>query len=156
MLVVAVPLQRTRFRHSPPQGSQTLGVTAPQGVPFAQVAAQLSVPPHASPTSPQYCWTPLALVQLTFWQPGPPTHTLLPPHTQPLPAAEQSVPHASELPQPSPTVPQYWPPEAGLQVSEVHTPGGPLHMLFWQTQPVFGQVTAQASELPQPSPMSPQ
>jgi hypothetical protein len=65
MLVVAVPLQRTRFKHRPPQGSQTLGVTAPQGVPFAQVAAQLNVPPHASPTPPQYCWTPLALVQLT-------------------------------------------------------------------------------------------
>jgi hypothetical protein len=156
MLVVAVPLQRTRFKHRPPQGSQTLGVTAPQGVPFAQVAAQLNVPPHASPTPPQYCWTPLALVQLTFWQFGPPTHTLLPPHSQPLPAVEQSVLQASELPQPSPTVPQYWPPEAGLQVSDVHTPAGPLHRLFWQIHPLLGQVAAQASELPQPSPMVPQ
>jgi hypothetical protein len=78
------------------------------------------------------------------------------PHTQLLPAVEQSVPHASELPHPSPTVPQYCPPVAGLQVSEVHTLGGPLHKLFWQIQPALGQVAPQASELPQPSPMSPQ
>jgi hypothetical protein len=96
------------------------------------------------------------LLQLSFWQFGPPTHTLLPPHSQPLPAVEQSVLQASELPQPSPTVPQYWPPEAGLQVSDVHTPAGPLHRLFWQIHPLLGQVAAQASELPQPSPMVPQ
>jgi hypothetical protein len=123
---------------------------------LAQVAAQLKVPPQASPTSPQYCWTPLALVQLTFWQLGPPTHTLLLPHTQPVPADEQSVPQLSELPQPSPTVPQYLPPEAGLQVSAVQTGGAPLHKPPWQVHPVFGQVAPQSSELPQPSPMTPQ
>jgi hypothetical protein len=96
------------------------------------------------------------LLQETFWQLGPPTHTLLLPHTQPLPAAEQSALHTSELPQPSPTVPQYRPPEAGLHVSAVQTLGEPLHRLLWQVHPVLGHVLPQASELPQPSPMSPQ
>jgi len=157
MLVVAVPLQRTRFRHKPPQGSQTLAVIAPQGVLFAHVAGQPSVAPQPSPTLPQYCCTPLALLQVTGRQPGPPTQELLLPHTQPLPAAEQSVPQLTELPQPSPMVPQYWPPVAGLQVRGVQPAVGPaLHRLLWQVQPVFGQVVPQSSELPQPSPMTPQ
>jgi hypothetical protein len=79
------------------------------------------------------------------------------PHTQPLPAAEQSVPQARELPQPSPMVPQYRPPEAGLQVKCVQPAVGPaLHRLLWQVHPVLLQVVPQSSELPQPSPMIPQ
>ena len=95
------------------------------------------------------------MLQVSFWQLGPPTHTLLP-HTQLVPALEQSVLQLSEPPQPSPTVPQYWPPDAGLQVSAVQTPGDPLHKPPWQVHPVFGQVVPQSSELPQPSPMTPQ
>jgi hypothetical protein len=93
------------------------------------------------------------LPQVSFTQLGPPTHVLLLPHTQPLPAAEQSVLQLSELPQPFPMVPQYWPPEAGLQVSGVQTPGGPLHSLSWQVQPDLLQVFPQSRGLPQPSPM---
>jgi len=78
------------------------------------------------------------------------------PHNQPLPAAEQSVPQSSELPQPSPMFPQYWPPDGGLQARGVHAGGWPLHRLFWQFHPVFVQVVPQSSELPQPSPMAPQ
>jgi hypothetical protein len=100
--------------------------------------------------------SPLEATQVSGWQVEPPTHTLLPPHTQPLPAAEQSVLQLSELPQPSPMAPQYWPLEVGLQVTGVQTAIGPLHRLSWQVHPVFGQVAPQASELPQPSPMSPQ
>jgi hypothetical protein len=81
---------------------------------------------------------------------------LLLPHTQPLPAAEQLVLQASESPQPLPMVPQYWPLEVGLQVTGVQTAGGPLHRLFWQIHPSWGQVAPQLSEFPQPSPMSPQ
>jgi hypothetical protein len=81
---------------------------------------------------------------------------LLPPQTQPGPTAEKSVLQGSESPQPLPMVPQYWPPEVGLQVTGVQTAGGPLHRLFWQIHPSFGQVAGQLSELPQPSPMSPQ
>jgi hypothetical protein len=73
----------------------------------------------------------------------------------PLPAAEQSAPQASELPQPSPMLPQYRPPEAGVQLTGVQV-GPPLHRLFWQVHPLFVQVVPQASELPQPSPMVPQ
>ena len=157
MLVVAVPLQRTRFRHRPPQGSQTLAVIAPQGVPFAHAGGQLRVAPQASPTSPQYCCTPLALLHVTGTQPVPPTHELLLPHTQPLPAAEQSVPQLSEPPQLSPIVPQYRPPVSGLQVSGVQPAVGPaLHRLPWQVHPLFVQVLPQSSEFPQPSPMVPQ
>jgi hypothetical protein len=109
MLVVAVPLQRTRLRHRPPQVSQTLAAKAPQATPLAQVAGQggSRVPPQPSPMSPQYCCTPSALLQVAATHPSPPTHTLpLRGHTQPLPAAEQSVPQSSEPPQPSPMVPQ--------------------------------------------------
>jgi len=62
----------------------------------------------------------------------------------------------SELPQPSPMVPQYWPPEAGVQVSGVQTPGAPLHRLSSQVHPLLLQMLPQSSELPQPSPMVPQ
>jgi hypothetical protein len=108
MLVVAPPSQRTCFKHKLPQLSQTLAVTAPQGTPpsVEQVAGQLKVPPHASPILPQYCCTPLAFLQAAFTQSGPPTHTLLL-HVQLVPAAEQSMPQSSELPQPSPMLPQY-------------------------------------------------
>ena len=156
MLVVAPLSQRTCFRHRLLQLSQTLAVTAPQGTPFEQVAGQLSVAPQPSPMSPQYCCPPLALLQLTFAQPAPPTHAFLLPHSQPLPAVEQSALQVSELPQPSPMVPQYWPPEAGLQVSDVQAGAWPLHRLFWQAQPLLVQEVPHSSELPQPSPMVPQ
>jgi hypothetical protein len=80
----------------------------------------------------------------------------LPPHSQPLPAAEQSVPQSSEWPQPSPMVPQYWPPEAVLQVNGVHAGGWPLHRLSWQVHPVFVHAVPQLTVDPHPSPMSPQ
>src|ERR1700690_2958454 len=134
MLVVAPPAQATCFRHRLPQ-LQTWAEL--QVVPVGHVDGQVSVPPHPSPMEPQYCCTPLAVLQATFTQSGPPTQTLLLPHTQLVPEAEQSVPQASELPQPSPTVPQYCPPEAGLQVSDVHTSGNPLHRPPWQVHPVL-------------------
>jgi len=43
-----------------------------------------------------------------------------------------------------------------VQVSGVHTPGDPLHRLFWQVQPDLLQVSPQSSGLPQPSPIVPQ
>jgi len=103
MLVMAPPSQLTWFRHRLPQ-LQTWAEA--QAVPAGQLVGQLSVPPQPSPISPQYCCTPLALLQATFTQSAPPTHTLLLPHTQLVPEAEQSVPQASALPQPSPMVPQ--------------------------------------------------
>jgi hypothetical protein len=106
--------------------------------------------------SPQYCCTPLALLQETLTQSGPPTHTFLLPHTQLLPEAEQSAPQGSGLPQASPTVPQYCPPDAGLQVSGVHTPIGPLHKPPSQTHPVFVHVAGHLTVPPHPSPRSPQ
>jgi hypothetical protein len=105
---------------------------------------------------PQYCCTPLVLLQETLWQSGPPTHTLLLPHTQLVPEAEQSVPHGSALPQPSPTVPQYWPPEVGLQSSGVQIGGLPLHNPSWHAHPVFAQVVPQSTFDPHPSPTTPQ
>jgi hypothetical protein len=127
-----------------------------QVVPAGQVVGQPSVPPQLSPMSPQYCCTPLALLHVTFTQSGPPTHTFLLPQTQLGPEAEQSAPQESELPQLSPTVPQYWPPEAGLQVSGVHTPGGPLHKPPSQSHPVFVHVVPQSTFDPHPSPTTPQ
>ena len=69
----------------------------------------------------------------------------------------QVVPQSSELPQPSPMMPQYWSPLAVAQVRGVQPAVGPaLHRLFWQVHPVFVQVVPQSSELPHPSPMAPQ
>jgi hypothetical protein len=116
---------------------------------------QLSEPPQPSPTVPQY-WPPAAGLQVIFEQLVPPTHMLLLPHPQPLPDAEQSVPQLSELPQPSPTIPQYWPPAAGLQATGVHIPVGPLHKPSWHCHPVFVQVVPQCAVDPHPSPISPQ
>jgi hypothetical protein len=156
MLVVAPPSQRTCFRHRLAQLSQTWAEIPPQGKPFEHATGQLTVPPQPSPMSPQYCCTPLASLQVIFTQSAPPTQAFWPPHTQPLPAAEQSAPQSSELPQPSPMVPQYWPPVAGSQVSGVQAGGWPLQRLSWQVQPVLLHVVPQFSELPQPSPMIPQ
>jgi hypothetical protein len=50
-------------------------------------------------------------------------------------------------------VPQYWPPEAGVQDSGVQTAGGPLHRLSSQVHPLLLQVLPQSNGLPQPSPM---
>jgi hypothetical protein len=68
----------------------------------------------------------------------------------------QVLPQSSELPQPSPMVPQYWSPFAVVQVNGVQTGGSPLHRLSLQVHPVLLQVVPQSSELPQPSPMIPQ
>jgi hypothetical protein len=69
----------------------------------------------------------------------------------------QVVPQSSELPQPSPMVPQYWSPLAVVQVSGVQPAVGPaLHRLLWQVHPVFVHTVPQCSVEPQPSPMSPQ
>jgi hypothetical protein len=106
--------------------------------------------------SPQYCCTPSALLQVTFVvQSGPPTQTFLL-HSQPVPAAEQSVPQSSEWPQRSPTVPQYWPPAAGLQEIGVHTSIEPLHRLVSQSHPAFLHVAPQSTFPPHPSPTTPQ
>src|SRR5208283_5259759 len=155
ILVVAPPSQWTWLWHRLTQVPQTFAMVAPQVMPAGQVAGQLSVPPQPSPMLPQYCCGPLASLQVTCTQLGPPMHTLLLPHAQPLPAAEQSVLHTNELPQPSPMVPQYWPPEAGVQVTGTQVEP-PLHRLFWQVQPALVHVVPQSSELPQPSPMVPQ
>ena len=77
------------------------------------------------------------------------------PHAQPLPEAEQSVPQSSELPQPSPTIPQYWPP-AGVQVFAGHIPVCPLHKPPVHCHPGFVHVVPQCAVDPHPSPMSPQ
>jgi DNA gyrase inhibitor GyrI len=72
------------------------------------------------------------------------------------PVLLQVLPQSSELPQPSPMVPQYWSPLAVAQVSGVQFGGSPLHRLSLQVHPLFVQVVPQSNELPQPSPMSPQ
>jgi hypothetical protein len=66
---------------------------------------QDTVDPHPSPMSPQY-WSPFAVVQASGTQPavGPALHRL---SWQAHPVFAQVVPQASELPQPSPMVPQY-------------------------------------------------
>ena len=122
------------------------------------MAGQLTVPPQASPMSPQYCWTPLLLLQVVFTQVGPPTQVFLVlSHCQPEPAAEQSEVQSFELPQPSPMVPQYRPPPAGVQDTGTQPAAGPaLHWLFWQVQLVVLQVVPQWTVPPHPSPMSPQ
>jgi hypothetical protein len=72
------------------------------------------------------------------------------------PAFVHVLPQSSELPHPSPTIPQYWSPFAVVQAKGVHTPTPPLHRWFWQVQPVLLQVLGQSSELPHPSPTVPQ
>jgi hypothetical protein len=148
-------LQVVFMQEGPPR--HTLPVSGhPQPLPEAeQSVPQLSEPPQPSPTVPQY-WPPAAGLQVIFEQLVPPTHMLLLPHPQPLPDAEQSVPQLSELPQPSPTIPQYWPPAAGLQATGVHIPVGPLHKPSWHCHPVFVQVVPQCAVDPHPSPISPQ
>jgi hypothetical protein len=96
----------------------------------------------------------LDATQVSGVQLGPPLHRLFW-QLHPLPAAEQSVLQTRELPQPSPMVPQYRPPKAGLHATGVQV-GPPLHRLFWQVHPLLVQAVPQASELPQPSPMVPQ
>jgi hypothetical protein len=97
----------------------------------------------------------LALLQVVLGQLGPPTHTLLL-QTHPLPAAEQSVPQSSEWPQLSPTVPQYCPPVASLQVNGVQTSFGPLHKPLSQTHPLLLHVVPQFTDDPHVSPSTPQ
>ena len=72
------------------------------------------------------------------------------------PGFVQVFPQSTELPQPSPTTPQYWSPFVVVQASGVHTPAPPLHRWSWQAHPFLLQVLPQSSELPQPSPMVPQ
>jgi hypothetical protein len=106
--------------------------------------------------SPQYC-PPSAGLQEILWQAGPPTHTFLLPHTQsPLaPAVEQSVPQSTARPQPSPTIPQYWPPAAGLQEIAGQS-FGPLHKPSWQVHPALAHVVPQSTFPPHLSPSTPQ
>jgi hypothetical protein len=68
----------------------------------------------------------------------------------------QVLPQSTELPQPSPTIPQYWSPLVVVQASGVQTAAPPLHRWSWQVHPLFVQVVPQSSELPQPSPIVPQ
>jgi hypothetical protein len=153
MLVVAPPSQVTRLAHSL---SQLQTWAALQAVPSGQAVGQLNVPPHPSPMSPQYC-PPSAGLQEILWQAGPPTHTFLLPHTQsPLaPAVEQSVPQSTARPQPSPTIPQYWPPAAGLQEIAGQS-FGPLHKPSWQVHPALAHVVPQSTFPPHLSPSTPQ
>jgi len=64
------------------------------------------------------------------------------------------VAQSSELPQPSPMVPQYWSPFSVVQVSGTQPEVGPaLHCLSWQVHPVFVHVVPQFTVDPHPSPM---
>jgi len=85
--------------------------------------------------------------------PGPALHKLF---WQVQPDLLQVLPQSSELPHPSPTIPQYWSPFAVVQARGVQTPIGPLHRLSWQVHPLLLHVVPQLSELPHPSPMVPQ
>jgi hypothetical protein len=109
------------------------------------------LPPQLSPTTPQY-WPPIGLqlsrfVQLAAGVPQTPV-TFAPPQVW---GALQLM-QSSDPPQPSPIMPQYWPPPAIAQVSGVQPAG--THSPPLQTWP-FAQVP-QSSERPQPSPIMPQ
>ena len=118
-------------------------------MPLSQ-APQSIVLPQLSPTTPQY-WPPIGLqlrrlVQLVSGVPHAPG-TYAPQVWGALQPWQ-----SREAPQPSPILPQYWPPPATAQVSGVqfagtHSP--PLH-----TWPV--PQLPQSSARPQPSPILPQ
>jgi hypothetical protein len=80
--------------------------------------------------------------------------TPLPPQVWP---AGHAVGQLSECPQPSPTVPQYWPPVGvqvvATQVAEPHRLATPLPPQVW---PAGHDVVPQSTVPPQPSPIMPQ
>jgi hypothetical protein len=120
-----------------------------------QVLPQSSELPQPSPMIPQY-WSPLAVVQFRGTQPavGPALHRW---SWQSQPAFVQVAAQSTELPQPSPMVPQYWSPDAVVQVLATQPEVGPaLHRPSTHTQPALGQVEPQSSVPPQPSPMASQ
>ncbi len=80
--------------------AQTPGTLAPQVDPVGQLP-HASVPPHPSPTMPQYRTLPE--LQVSGTHPA----SVQTPEVQPCPAGQ--APQSSPRPQPSPTVPQYLP-----------------------------------------------
>src|SRR5436190_558913 len=109
------------------------------------------LPPQLSPTTPQY-WPPIGLqlrrfVQLDAGVPHTPA-MLAPPQVW---GALQLM-QSSGPPQPSPIIPQYWPPPAIAQVSGMQPAG--THSPPLQTWPPAQ--APQSSERPQPSPIGPQ
>ena len=122
---------------------------------FVQVVPQSSELPHPSPMVPQY-WSPFEVVHTIGTQPavGPALHRWLW-HSQP--AFVQVAAQSTELPQPSPMVPQYWSPDAVVQVLAKQPDVGPaLHRPSTHRHPALGQVEPQSRVPPQPSPMAPQ
>jgi hypothetical protein len=112
---------------------------------------QLSEPPQPLPMVPQY-WPPVDGVHVPW------VHALGGnPHTPVTPAPPQvsgavQLPHSSNDPQPSPMVPQYWPPVGGLQVAGAQNVG----MQMPELQVCPAPHTPQSRLPPQRSPMTPQ
>jgi hypothetical protein len=132
---------------------QAFGMPAPPQVwPVGQLLPQSTEPPQPSPMTPQN-GAPLT-EQARFGTQPVGAHrfeTPPPPHAWPV----GQPPHASCASQPSPIVPQYWPP-AGLQVSFVQFG---LPQTFGRFAPhtvPFGQALPQSTWPPQPSPITPQ
>src|SRR6185436_11287092 len=131
---------------------QTLGMPPPPQVSPALVQApQSMLPPQLSPTTPQY-W-PLLCVHWVFMQPTgmlPQTPGVpLPPQVSP---AGQGAEQLRPWPQPSPIIPQYWPPIT-VQVRGAQ-PLAPWQMPLLQVWPV-GHAPQSMVRL-QPSPILPQ
>jgi hypothetical protein len=122
---------------------------------FVHVVEQCVVDPHPSPMSPQY-WSPFAVVQASGAQPavGPALHRLF---WQVQPSFAQVAPQWSVDPHPSPMSPQYWSPDAVVQVFGTQPAFGPaLHNPWSHSQPSLGQAAPHSSVPPQPSPIVPQ
>jgi hypothetical protein len=126
----------------------------PHSLPAGQ-APQSRVLPQPSPILPQY-W-PLAGVQVRAVQlPGATPQIPVRP-APPQVCVPAQAPQSRVLPQPSPILPQYWPP-VGVQVNAVHDPAGAPHTLGMPAPPQLwpaGQAP-QSRVLPQPSPILPQ
>src|SRR5262245_30966983 len=119
-------------------------------MPLSQ-APQSMLPPQLSPTTPQY-WPPIGLqlsrlVQLAAGVPQTPAMLAPPQVMGALQPWQSSVP-----PQPSPILPQYWPPLASAQVIGEQVVGThrPPRQVWPAAQP------PQSSSRPQPSPILPQ
>ena len=122
---------------------------------LAQVVEQWVVDPHPSPMSPQY-WSPLVVVQASGVQlaVGPALHRL---SWQVHPSLAHVFPQWRVDPHPSPMSPQYWSPDAVVQVFGTQPAVGPaLHRPWSHTQPSLGQITLHSSVPPQAFPISPQ
>jgi hypothetical protein len=134
-------------------GTQML--LGPQVWPAGQLAPQLRLPPQPSPMVPQY-W-PVAVVhevsRVQVAGSGPQTPGVAAPQTWPA----GQLPQVRGRPQPSPMVPQYWPPFAAVQVMAVQP--APGAQTFATPPPPHTWPVGQAAQLrmpPQPSPMVPQ